>query len=106
MKCENELLTRILQKEAAALELLYDHYEVLLLRVIYSAGSDSIFAEKVLIELFRDIWHNPLKYCQGRFSSAAIVSACKDQVKVHSSLCRKSVRQTTAHLSNKLADKL
>ncbi|MDR0137625.1 hypothetical protein RFW18_07670 [Metabacillus idriensis] len=91
MKRENMLLTRILQKEGAALELLYDQYEVMLLNVIYSAGIDSIKAEKVLNELFNDIWHNPLKYSEGIFASAAIVSACKEIVKNHSSLCRKSV---------------
>lgn len=106
MNRDNVLLTRILQKEAAALELLYDQYEVMLLRVIYSSRSDSIFAEKVLNELFRDIWHNPLKYTQGRFAAAAIVSACKEKVREHSSLCRKSVGEPTVHFSNKLAEKL
>ncbi|MFY0758430.1 hypothetical protein AB1K32_06065 [Metabacillus dongyingensis] len=46
---------------------MYGQFEFLVLRVIDSAGSDSIFAENVLIR------HNPLKSCT--FASAANISA-------------------------------
>lgn len=81
MKMDHELLASILQKDAAALELLYDRYAGLLYKIVLVSCKDSHLSEKILTELFNDIWHNPLKFSQGTFVSAAIITACKDKVK-------------------------
>lgn len=64
MKRDNELLIRICRKKLQQPGVkctVNPNSWFLVLRVIDSAGSNSIFAENVLNEFFRDSRHNPLK---------------------------------------------
>lgn len=53
MKMDHEWLTRILLKDTAALELLYDRCAVLLYEIVFASCKDSLVSEKILTELFQ-----------------------------------------------------
>lgn len=74
---DHQLLALIIQKEQAALEVLYARYEKILLRIIYSATDNADAAERILTNLFREIWQSPQTFTRSPFVSTALIQACK-----------------------------
>jgi RNA polymerase sigma-70 factor (ECF subfamily) len=59
---DEQLLQRIMMKERAALELLYNRYERLLYHTAYRATLDETTAESIVKELFSELWTYPYSY--------------------------------------------
>lgn len=74
---DHQLLALIVQKERVALEALYVRYEKILLKIIYSATGNADAAERILTDLFREIWQSPHTFTRAPFVSTAIIQACK-----------------------------
>lgn len=68
---DKELYGRVLNKDALALELLYDRYEKLLYSFAYRMAGNQQLAEEVVQDVFVKLWkpHAPYSEEKGKFSS-------------------------------------
>ncbi|NMO95170.1 RNA polymerase sigma factor [Paenibacillus lemnae] len=59
---ERQLMLRIIEKDAAALEQLYDQYERVIYAFAFRIVQDTMTAEEVVQELFLRIWNHAERY--------------------------------------------
>lgn len=62
MTTDGQLLERLKFREKAALELIYDQYYLLLWKVCKRQFNDQAVCERVLAEVFHQLWKNPQQF--------------------------------------------
>ena len=81
------LIQEIKIRKKEALHQLYNRYESLLYRLVYSAVKDPHACESILTELFKEIWHSPDLLVKERTLSSFFVQAmCKKYKKAQPEL--------------------
>ncbi|WP_230933040.1 RNA polymerase sigma factor [Priestia sp. TSO9] len=78
------LIQEIKIRKKEALHQLYNRYELLLYRLIYSAVKDPHACESILTELFKEIWHSPDLLVKERTLSLSLCKQCAKNIKKHS----------------------
>lgn len=70
-EADTELVRRIAERDAAALESLYDRYEKAVYAFAYRFVQDAMLAEEIVQELFMRIWNQPERYdaSQGKLTT-------------------------------------
>lgn len=94
MMDDRELMRRIAQKDAEALEQVYDRYERAVYSFAFRIVNDAMAAEEVVQELFLRVWNNAERYdrSQGKLSTWMFTIARNIAVDM---LRRKSSRAVT-----------
>ncbi|MGG4384290.1 hypothetical protein ABEX08_19855 [Priestia megaterium] len=78
------LIQEIKIRKKEALHQLYNRYESLLYRLVYSAVKDPHPCESILTELFKEIWHSPDLLVKERTLSLSLYKQCVKNIKKHS----------------------
>ncbi|AUO10048.1 RNA polymerase sigma factor [Priestia megaterium] len=78
------LIQEIKTRKKEALHQLYNRYESLLYRLVYSAVKDPHACESILTELFKEIWHSPDLLVKERTLSLSLCKQCVKNIKKHS----------------------
>ncbi|CAH0175794.1 RNA polymerase sigma factor [Priestia megaterium] len=78
------LIQEIKIRKKEALHQLYNQYESLLYRLVYSAVKDPHACESILTELFKEIWHSPDLLVKERTLSLSLCKQCVKNIKKHS----------------------
>ncbi|MGG1913751.1 hypothetical protein ABFY54_16915 [Priestia megaterium] len=78
------LIQEIKNRKKEALHQLYNRYETLLYRLVYSAVKDPHACESILTELFKEIWHSPDLLVKERTLSLSLCNQCVKNIKKHS----------------------
>ncbi|RDZ17469.1 hypothetical protein C3744_00775 [Priestia megaterium] len=77
------LIQEIKIRKKEALHQLYNRYELLLYRLVYSAVKDPHACESILTELFKEIWHSPDLLVKERTLSLSLCKQCVKNIKKH-----------------------
>ncbi|MET3687123.1 DNA-directed RNA polymerase specialized sigma24 family protein [Priestia megaterium] len=75
------LIQEIKTRKKEALHQLYNRYESLLYRLVYSAVKDPHACESILTELFKEIWHSPDLLVKERTLSLSLCKQCIKNIK-------------------------
>jgi DNA-directed RNA polymerase specialized sigma24 family protein len=59
---ERSLIAKLIKREPAALEVLYDRYSPILYTVGYEILNSAEEAEEVVLDIFTQVWRNPGSY--------------------------------------------
>ncbi|MCM3020573.1 RNA polymerase sigma factor [Priestia megaterium] len=78
------LIQEIKTRKKEALHQLYNRYESLLYRLVYSAVKDPHACESILTELFKEIWHSPDLLVKERTLSLSLCKQCIKNIKKYS----------------------
>ncbi|ELK45826.1 hypothetical protein [Halobacillus sp. BAB-2008] len=76
MRLEQDLLQRIENKDKDSLTEIYDCYIQYIYRLLTSRIDDSSRVEKIIKELFEDIWNDPQSYSHGKYFSSTLTKKC------------------------------
>ncbi|MFD1356739.1 RNA polymerase sigma factor [Fictibacillus halophilus] len=76
---EIELLERLMFKDPEALKKLVNSYSTLLFQIAVRITGDRKASEKILCDVFRELWDKPDDYTQSRetFLSSYLIKRCK-----------------------------
>lgn len=62
MTTDGQLIERLQLKDKAALELIYEQYHLLLWKVCCQEFADQIVRERILTEVFQQLWQQPQQF--------------------------------------------
>lgn len=76
---DTELLERLLFKDPEALKQLVNSYSALLFQIAVRITGDQKASEKILCDVFRELWDNPNSFSasQDAFISSFLIKRCK-----------------------------
>lgn len=76
---DTELLERLLFKDSEALKQLVNSYSTLLFQVAVRITGDQKASEKILCDVFRELWDKPNHFTQSKdaFLSSYLIKRCK-----------------------------
>jgi DNA-directed RNA polymerase specialized sigma24 family protein len=76
---DTELLERLLFKDPEALKQLVISYSTLLFQVAVRITGDRKASEKILCDVFRELWDNPTSFSTSKdtFLSSYLIKSCK-----------------------------
>jgi DNA-directed RNA polymerase specialized sigma24 family protein len=76
---DSELLERLLFKDPEALKQLVSSYSTLLYQIAVRITGDQKASEKILCDVFRELWDKPNKFTQSEetFLSSYLIKRCK-----------------------------
>ncbi|ANX11450.1 hypothetical protein ABE41_005475 [Fictibacillus arsenicus] len=76
---DTELLERLLFKDPEALKQLVSSYSTLLFQIAFRITGDQKASEKILSDIFRELWDKPNKFTQTEdtFHSSYLIKRCK-----------------------------
>ncbi|MFD1021052.1 RNA polymerase sigma factor [Thalassobacillus hwangdonensis] len=85
MKSDQSLLLRIARKDRQALEAVYDKYSPLVYRIVRNEIEDRELAERIVCQLFKDLWNRPQTFRKKKLS-IAMVKKCQLLIKTFPTL--------------------
>jgi DNA-directed RNA polymerase specialized sigma24 family protein len=80
MTTDEQLFIGLYNQEKQSLADLYDRYSQLLWKISYRTVADDAICERILREVFQDIWANPDKFNNGRKLSSLLIECCLSRI--------------------------
>ena len=80
MTTDEQLLNRIEFKDRRAMELVFDRYYLLLWRICWKAQADSFICERLITQVFQQLWNQPQEFSGEKRFILLLVTCCEEKM--------------------------